>query len=60
LDKKGQEGKWIIPEGQYFMMGDNRDNSTDSRAWGTIEKKDIVAKAFLRYRFWKPLIKGIE
>ena len=58
--KKGQEGKWIIPEGQYFMMGDNRDNSTDSRAWGTIEKKDIVAKAFLRYRFWKPLIKGIE
>ena len=58
--KNGQEGKWIIPEGQYFMMGDNRDDSTDSRAWGTIEKKDIVAKAFLRYRFWKPLIKGIE
>lgn len=41
--------KYIIPEGQYFVVGDNRPHSSDSRTWGTIEKSAITGKAWLVY-----------
>jgi len=45
--KTGQT--FLIPEGEYIVIGDNRSYSSDSREWGTVPRKNIVGKAWLRY-----------
>lgn len=43
-------GPFVIPEGEYFMMGDNRGNSQDSRYWGTLKQDRFIGKAV--FLFW--------
>jgi signal peptidase I len=38
-----------VPAGTYFMMGDNRLNSDDSRVWGPVPARDLIGKAFAVY-----------
>ena len=45
-------GPTVIPEGYYFVMGDHRNNSSDSRHWGFVPKKYIIGKVQLR---WWPI-----
>jgi signal peptidase I len=45
-------GPYVVPRGYYFVMGDHRNNSSDSRAWGNVPKKYIIGRVQLR---WWPL-----
>jgi signal peptidase I len=45
----GDEHRWVIPEGELFLMGDHRSNSADSRMFGPVEAGQVIGRAWLRY-----------
>jgi signal peptidase I len=45
-------GTWHVPEGEYFLLGDNRGASCDSRRWGAVPRHDIIGRVVLVY--WPP------
>ena len=57
-NRRDNFGPYIVPDGHYFMMGDNRDNSFDSRYWLAVPDELIKGQAMSIYYSWAPDVSG--
>lgn len=56
MHKMVEDGQLIVPEGHYFVMGDNRDESLDSRYWGFVPRENVIGRPLVIY--WS--VRGLE
>jgi signal peptidase I len=54
---QGDQSSWVVPAGEFFLMGDHRQNSADSRTFGPVPAEQVIGRAWLRY--WPINVFGI-